>query len=101
MRETFGVGLSDLGDAVLWGEAQFLIEAAATDPSTVLGAELAGWSYPASTRDLIELIATIRDEKASKKLMPWALKIDAGQKADPVEVAAAQDELTAGIVFAD
>lgn len=84
-----------------WGEARLLIEQAAEDPSTHFGAALAGWSYPASTQQLITLIATIRDEKASKKLMPWALKIDAGQKADPVEVAAAQDELSAGIVFAD
>ena len=84
-----------------WGEAKLLIEQAAEDPATHFGAALAGWSYPASTQQLITLIATIRDEKASKKLMPWALKIDGGPKADPVEVAAAQDELNAGIVFAD
>lgn len=96
------MGLSDLGGAVSWGEARFLIEAAASDPSTVLGAELAGWAYPASTPDLISLIAQIGNPKASKKLMPWALENPRGTKpnATDEEIAEAHAELDAGIVFA-
>ena len=101
LRETFSVGLSDLGDGLTWGEAKILIEEAAADPSTHLGAELAGWAYPASTPDLISLVAQIRDEKAVKKLMPWALKVATGTTATPEEVEAAQAELEQGIVFAD
>jgi len=95
------VGLSDLGDRVSWGEAKLLIEEYASDPSTHFGAELAGWSYPASTPELISLIAQIRDEKASKKLMPWTLKTKADPKATPDEVAEAQAELDEGIVFSN
>jgi hypothetical protein len=47
------VGLSDLGDGFSWGEAKLLIEEAAADPGTAFGAELAGWAYPASLRELL------------------------------------------------
>lgn len=99
LRETAGVGLSDLGDGLTWGEAKILLEEYASDPSTHLGAALAGWAYPASTPDLIALIAQIRDEKASKKLMPWVLKLSPKQSAPAAEVALAEAELESGIVF--
>lgn len=95
------MGLSDLGDRVSWGEAKLLIEEYASDPSTHFGAALAGWSYPASTPELISLIAQIRDKKASSKLMPWVLKTKAEPKANPEEIAAAQAELDEGFVFSD
>ena len=98
LRETFGVGLSDLGGALRWGEARLLIEAAAGDPGTALGAELAGWAYPASTKDLISLTAQIGDPKASKRVMPWALQRPAST-ATPDEVAVAQAQLEDEIVF--
>ncbi|WP_247956453.1 hypothetical protein [Microbacterium galbinum] len=95
----FGVGISDLGDGLLWGEAKLLLEGAAADPSTLLGAELAGWAYPASTLDLLTLIASIGDSKASKKLMPWALPRQNKQTADAAEIAEAQAALDDGLVF--
>lgn len=101
LRETFGVGLSDLGDGLTWGEAKLLIEEASADTGTALGAVLAGWAYPASTRQLIALVATIRDRKATKKLMPWALPDPRKSKttADAAEVAEAQAAMEAGLVF--
>lgn len=101
LRETFGVGLSDLGGALRWGEVRLLIEAAAGDPGTALGAELAGWAYPASIRDLISLTAQIGDPKASKRVMPWAMDgiRKRGTQATAAEVAAADAELEAEIVF--
>lgn len=98
LRETFGAGLSDLGGALRWGEARLLLEAAAGDPGTALGAELAGWAYPASIRDLISLTAQIGDPKASKRVMPWALQRPA-TAATSDEVAVAQAELEDEIVF--
>lgn len=99
MREEAGVGLSDLGDGLSWGEAKILIEEYASDPATHFGAELAGWAYPASTLELITLVATIRDEKATKKLMPWALQKKSGPTATPDEIATAEAELEADVVF--
>jgi hypothetical protein len=99
MRENFGVGLTDLGDGLTWGEAHTLLVEAAADPSTALGAKLAGWAYPASIPQLLVLIA--HTGKASKKVMPWALKVPrAEDQATPDEVAAAQADLEDGIVFA-
>ncbi|MFF7683160.1 hypothetical protein ACFZA2_10395 [Microbacterium sp. NPDC007973] len=100
LRETFGVGISDLGGAVSWGEARDLINEAAADPGTQLGAKLAGWAYPASIPQLLMLVA--QTGKASKKVMPWALKTPrAEDQASPDEVAAAQASLEDGIVFAN
>lgn len=101
LRETFGVGLSDLGDAVTWGEARLLIEEASSDPATALGAELAGWAYPANLPALLTLIATIGDQRASRKVMPWVMKNprSAGPSATDEEIATAQAELEDGIVF--
>lgn len=102
LRETFGVGLSDLGGALSWGEAKLLLEAAAGDPATALGADLAGWAYPASTPVLISLVAQIGNPTASKRLMPWALTNPRSKKSDATaeEIAAATAELEDGIVFA-
>ena len=101
LRVTFGVGLSDLGDALSWGEAKLLLEEAASDPSTALGAELANWAYPASLPDLLSLIAQVGDEKAARKVMPWAMPSPRanGSGATPDEVAAALSDLESGIVF--
>lgn len=95
------MGLSDLGDAVSWGEARILITEAASDPSTHLGAELAGWAYPASMRQLLSLMAQVGDQKAAKQLMPWAMKNPRSNDdtATADEIATAQAELEDGIVF--
>jgi hypothetical protein len=100
LRETFGVGISDLGDGLTWGEARDLLEEASADPGTHLGAKLAGWSYPATTRQLLSLIAEL-GPNASKKLVPWVLP-DPNRKtstADAEEVAEAQAALDTGLVF--
>lgn len=96
------MGLSDLGGAVSWGEAITLLHEAAADPGTHLGAQLAGWAYPASTRELLSLVAEL-GPKASKKLVPWALPDPrrTTTTADAAEIAEAQAEMEAGLVFAD
>jgi hypothetical protein len=102
LRENFGVGISDLGGGLTWGEAHTLLTEAAADTGTALGAELAGWAYPASMSQLITMIATIGDRKASQKVMPWVMKNlrDGAPSATAEELAQAQAELEDGIVFA-
>ncbi|KIP93379.1 hypothetical protein RU09_06080 [Microbacterium sp. MEJ108Y] len=101
LRETFGVGISDLGDGLTWGEAKLLLEEASDDTGTALGAKLAGWAYRASTRELLSLIAGIGDAKAAKKLMPWVLPDPrrTTSTADAAELAEAQAALDEGLVF--
>lgn len=102
LRETHGIGLSDLGDGVTWGEAKTLLEDAAADGGTVFGAWLAGWAYPASMRELIALSAQIGDPKVSKRLMPWAMdnpRRRQAPRATPDEIATAEAELDAEYVF--
>lgn len=93
------MGLSDLGGAVTWGEAKDLIYAAAEDPSTAFGAELAGWAYPASIPDLLSIAAQIGDWKAARKVMPWAMARPGHTTATEEEIAAAEAALEAGIIF--
>ncbi|MBO3663736.1 hypothetical protein J5V96_09430 [Microbacterium sp. NEAU-LLB] len=90
-----------MGGALTWGEAKLLLEEAASDPSTALGAELANWAYPASLPDLLALIAQIGNEKAARKVMPWAMPSPKanGSGATSDEVAAAVADLESGIVF--
>jgi len=79
-----------------------MLEDAAGDPGTAFGAELAGWAYPATTPVLLTLIASIGNKRASDKVMPWVLPDPWKRKknqATPDEVAAANAELEAGIVF--
>ena len=98
----YGTGLSDLGDRLSWGEAKTLLEEAAGDGGTALGAELAGWAYPASMPQLIALSAQIGDPKTARRVMPWAMDNPRRKKqnqATPDEIAAAQAELEAEFVF--
>lgn len=99
LRQVCGVGLSDLGDAVPWGEAKLLIESAAADTSTHLGAELAGWAYPASTLELITVLGQFGKGALQARLMPWQMAEDAKKRATPDEVAQATAELDAEIIF--
>lgn len=101
LRETYGVGLSDLGDGVTWGEVKVLLEEAAADGSTAFGAELAGWAYQASIPELLSLVAQVGDWKAAKRVMPWAMNgiRERAPQASAAEVAAADAELEAEIVF--
>lgn len=95
-----GTGLSELGGALTWGEALLLLQSAAGDPSTHLGAELAGWAYPASQPELLTMIASIGDSKAAKKVMPWNVpRPDRAPRASDAEIAEAEAALLAGIKF--
>ncbi|WP_291053731.1 hypothetical protein [Herbiconiux sp.] len=97
------MGLSDLGDALSWGEAKILLEDAAVDGGTPLGAELSGWAYQASMIELLSLMAQIGDPKVAKRVMPWALELPGRKAGAPAasaaEVAAANAELDADFVF--
>jgi hypothetical protein len=95
------VGISDLGDGLTWGEAKLLLDEAAADPGTALGAEMAGWAYPASLRELLTLAAQVGDWKSARKIMPWVMPDPRGTKqtASAEEIAAAQAVLEEGIVF--
>ena len=99
LRETFGVGLSDLGDGLSWGEAKLLLEEAAADPSTALGAELAGWAYPASTLDLLGIVAQFGKKATEARLMPWQMAEDRAGQPTPDEIAEAEAALAESIVF--
>lgn len=94
------MGLSDLGDGLTWGEAILLLTEAAGDPSTALGAELAGWAYPASMVELLSLVAQIGNKNASGKVMPWVLGNPRRANATAEELALAQAELDDGFIFA-
>lgn len=100
LRTSCGVGLSDLGDAVSWGEACALIRKAAADPGTALGAELAKWAYPATMPQILHLITAAPSRKASEAMMPWSMKMrQPDAPASAVEVAQADLELEADFVF--
>jgi hypothetical protein len=94
-----GVGLSDLGGAVTWGEGWTLIEHAAADTASELHAELAGWGYAASFVDLLTLAGAV-GEKAFRKVAPWVLKRAKPEDAPTAdEVATVQAELEESILF--
>ncbi|WP_258186443.1 hypothetical protein [Microbacterium sp. PAMC21962] len=88
-------GLSGLGGALTWGEARLLLDEAAADTSTVLGAHLAGWAYRATTPELMMIAATVGARAA--EIMPWA--ITKPEQATPAEVASALAQLEDEIVF--
>ncbi|APZ81752.2 putative tail assembly chaperone protein [Rathayibacter phage NCPPB3778] len=92
------MGLSDLGGRLKWGEAFLLVEAAISDPGTFLGAEMAGWAYPAKTIELLSLITAASDPKATDKIMPWAMA-RSEKSATVEEVEKANADLESGIVF--
>lgn len=100
LRESFGVGLSQLGGDLTWGEAKLLLEEASADPATQLGAELAEWAYPATLPMLLTLAAQVGNEKALKNVMPWSTALQSRTGASTDEIAAAEAELEAGIIFA-
>ena len=97
LRETFSVGLTDLGDGLSWGEALLLLSEAAQDPGTAIGAELAEWEFPASRMAVLTLSALVRDEQEFARVAPWAGR--KAPRASDEELAAARAELEAEIVF--
>jgi hypothetical protein len=90
--------------ALSWGEARDLVISAAADPSTALGAELAGWSYPASVPQIAQVIVSAaqlgrKGSKAAGKLMPWALGAKRRETPTPKEIAKAQKEIDEEVIF--
>lgn len=73
----------------MWGEALDLIEEAAGDPSTPLGAELLDFRFPASVVDVYTLSLLIglgaRDEAAFRKLQDMYLPMRSGGRAVTVD----------------
>lgn len=81
-RNRFHVGASVIGWEMSWGEAVRLVEVLASDPSSMLGAAMAGWQYPLTRGEL-----TLRDlydlqhkSKAKRKPKPYPRPWDAKPK---------------------
>ena len=73
LRDRYGVSWTWAGTTALpWPEAIHLVHAAAEDPSTALGAAIAGWDYPAEVTDLMLILAV--GGKAAEAFMPYAHK---------------------------
>ena len=105
LRDRYGVSWTWAGTTALpWPEAIHLVHAAAEDPSTALGAAIAGWDYPAEVTDLMLILAV--GGKAAEALMPYAHKHTAKAQAAPAqpaladEVAAAEADMAAMITIA-
>ena len=105
LRDRYGVSWTWAGTTALpWPEAIHLVHAAAEDPSTALGAAIAGWDYPAQVTDLMLILAV--GGKAAEAAMPYAYKHTAKAQATPAqpaladEVAAAEADMAAMITIA-
>lgn len=108
MRRVYGVSWEQAGQPSLpWREAHALVLAAIQDPSTPLGAEAAGWDYPAREVDLLLLM----NLGADPKVLPFTptssaqsppSNDDAGDEEDlDALAAAAAADLQALITIAD
>lgn len=97
--------MSSIGtEALPWGEARDLVLSAASDTSTALGAELAGWAYPAEVLQITQALVSAaqlgrKGAKAVEKLMPWALEAKRRQAPTALEIAKAQKEIDEEVIF--
>lgn len=98
--------MSSIGtEAFPWAEAISLIMSAAADPSCALGADIAGWAYPAAMTQIIQTIFLAAPLgrpglKALKKLMPWSAQTKK-PKVSAQEFAQAQKEIECEVIFSD
>lgn len=103
LRARFGVSVDDIGDRVSWGEARDLILSCSADTSTEFGAHLAGWGYPSSLVELLQLAATIGNKKAFEAAAPWTMGERQRQReaatVTPGELAELEAQLDADFVF--
>jgi len=88
IRHLYGLSLHVFGSRECrWREARGLVETAVNDPSTWLGAETGGLTYPARIVDIYQLAvqigASASDRKAGDQLIDSLLPFTA-QKAKPV-----------------
>lgn len=95
LRERFGVSLYGTVEPPMWEELVALTRTAMSDTSTRLGAEAAGWQYPATEVQLLGLIGQFGKRAAS------VLPFDPNEADTPaaIDVQAAQDELDAEFNF--
>jgi hypothetical protein len=75
-RNRFHVGLDSVPEVMGWGEAWRLFERLATDPSSQVGAALAGWNFPLSREglalsDLFDVNARAHFKKPKPYIRPW------------------------------
>lgn len=82
-----------------WAEAKALILDAIADASTTLGAEHAGWEYPARTVDLLIVNALLGED--ARKVMPYPENASAEEPTSQAEVAAALAALEESIIIAN
>lgn len=96
LRARYGVSWAQVGQPSLpWHEAALLIEDALADPSTSLGAAVAGWFYPARVTDLALILAL--GGEAAQDAMPFAMDPSAKQSAPSDD----DDNLDAAIAAAE
>lgn len=71
-RARFQLPVSSIGDAMTWGEAVRHTDRLAADPSSAIGAALAGWDYPVgydalAVMNLFDLMHEIAWAQGGKK----------------------------------
>lgn len=102
-RQVFHVSWFQAGtEALSWREAQVLTRAALADTTTPLGAEAAGWSYPASLPELLMLMLSAHSREVARAVsrsLPFDPDGEA-KAAEAAEVEAARAELLASVRFA-
>ena len=84
-----------------WPEALALTQHALADTSCPLGAEEAGWDYPASVIDVVRLLTTADSReslRAVKKMLPFDVDAEIRAKAAQ-EVEEARDRLFTAVDF--
>lgn len=91
----------DAGGAYSWREWRDLVEVAAGDVRTRLGAALAGWAYPASMAEIATIVQAY--QKHAAKITPWGLAADLErrerERVTPAERAAATKQLARVSMF--
>lgn len=86
-----------IGEALSWGEAADLVEAALTDPSTPLFAAINGWQYPASMSEILAIVAQFG--KNSAQVLPFRPDDPAIGGVTEEQRAADQAEVEAEVIF--
>jgi hypothetical protein len=95
----------DVGELMTWGEAWRLVEILLADPSSHLGAAVAGWQYPVergelTLRDLYDLQHRSKSKRKPKPYpRPWErkpIKIGAGTSLTVAEYEAIKASVTVG-----
>lgn len=69
-------GVKAIGRSMSWGEAYRVTQQLATDPSSAVGASLAGWDYPASREALVlmdyyDAFAKLHFKRPQPYQRPW------------------------------